>query len=224
MSKLLAAILFLPCFLHAQSLDVKNPSPLKPGLNKGSVDSLVGEQFWYFIAEPGKFRVVFSSGGTQEGFSVGGKTLSAAAFAPSNPHGKITFKESPNTTVMEGTTEQRWKVVVVVEPHKSPLVRQTSDYTLTVSGNASFVSGNAGGKAPIVGTYMGKLNGIGAAKFLADGSVVSSTGQSGTWKLFDADTGIYSVVLGGSRMTLTLSPGRGLVDTGNKNLVFELQK
>ena len=89
---------------------------------------------------------------------------------------------------------------------------------------ASFAAlGNGTGPSPIVGTYMAKLKDFGAVKFLPDGSIVASNGAHGTWTLFDAGSGIYSVVLGGARLTLTLAPGRGLVDSGTRNLYFELQ-
>ena len=65
---------------------------------------------------------------------------------------------------------------------------------------------------------------FGAVKFLANGKIVTSNGGAGTWALFDAEGGIYTVTIGGHRMTLTLQRGRALVDTGNKQTIFELQR
>ena len=65
---------------------------------------------------------------------------------------------------------------------------------------------------------------LGAVKFLANGKVLASNGGTGTWAAFDAESGIYTVIIGGHRMTLTLQRGRALVDTGNKQAVFELQR
>jgi hypothetical protein len=115
-----------------------------------------------------------------------------------------------------------------VSPINSKLVRQTTPYNLVVTGNVSFADSSAG-PDPIIGLYAQKLMfqgepELGAVKFLANGTIVTSNGGGGSWKLFDADSGIYSVTVGGRRMTLTLQRGRALVDTGNKTTVFELQR
>lgn len=212
---------------QAQSLHVQAPAPLASGLNQGTVDSFVGPHFWSFTANPGRFRVVFSGAGPQEGFSVGGRAQAAMAFAPSSRSSHFTEREGAQGTVFEGVVDHPQKVVVEVIQAPSPLVRQTTDYTLAVSGEIGSISaGNGagrGGPAPISGVYMSK-NGFGAVRFLPDGEVISSNGDHGTWTAFDPSSQIYSVVLGGTRMTVTLVPARGLIETGNHNILFEMQR
>jgi hypothetical protein len=118
--------------------------------------------------------------------------------------------------------------MVGVSPVNSKLVRQTTPYNIVVTGNVSFGDASAG-PDPIVGIYAQKLMfqgepEFGAVKFLPGGKVITSNGGTGSWVLFDADSGIYTVLLGGHRMTLTLQRGRALVDTTSKMTIFELQR
>ncbi len=212
----------------AQSLKLDAPAPLHAGNNQALIDSFVGDHYYFFFAEPGKFHIAWTWGGANEGFTVGGKPSFAAAFNPKTTGATMTFKNVPGGTTYDGTVTQRTRVMVGVSPVNSKLVRQTTPYVIVVSGNVSFGSG-AGGPDPIVGVYSQKMlfqgePAMGAVKFLANGTIVTSNGGSGTWKLFDADSGIYSVTIGGRRMTLTLQRGRGLVDTGNKLSIFEMQR
>jgi hypothetical protein len=221
---IMAILVCSPLVAKPQSLHVETPAPLHAGDNRAAVDSFVGEHYWFFYAEPGSFHLRFTGGDTQEGFTIGGRAGAGAAFAPKTPGAILKWQESASGTTFEGSVKQRTRIIVEVDPRKSPLVRQTTNYILTASGNISFAAlGNGTGPSPIVGTYMAKLNDFGAVKFLPDGSIVASNGAHGTWTLFDAGSGIYSVVLGGARLTLTLAPGRGLVDSGTRNLYFELQ-
>jgi hypothetical protein len=212
----------------AQSLNLSTPAPLHTGNNEALVDSFVGDHYYYFFAEPGKFQIAFSYGGAAEGFNVGGKPSFAAAFNPKTAGTTLTHREGTNGAIWEGSVTQRTRVLVGVSPVNSKLVRQTTPYTIVVSGQVSFGDASAG-PDPIVGTYAQKLmfSGepeLGAVKFLANGTIVSSNGGTGNWVLFDAESGIYTVTIGGHRMTLTLQRGRGLVETANKTTVFELQR
>ena len=215
----------LPLVASTQSLHVESPAPMRAGNNQAAVDSFIGSHYWFFYAEPGSFHLRFGGGDTQEGFTIGGRAVAGAAFAPKTPGAVLKWQESASGTTFEGSVKQRTRVIVEVDPSKSSLVRQTTNYVLTAGGHVSFAATGAGsGPAPIVGTYVAKLNDFGAVKFRPDGSIVASNGAHGTWTLFDSDSGIYSIVLGGSRLTLTLAPGRGLIDSGNRNLYFELQR
>jgi len=211
----------------AQSLKPEAPAPLHAGNNQALIDSFVGDHYYYFYAEPGKFHIAWSFSGAQEGFDVGGKPSFAAVFNPKTAGTQISHKDGPTGVVYDGSVTQRTRVLVGVSPVNSKLVRQTTPYIIVVSGNVSFGNASAG-PDPVTGTYAQKLmfSGeppLGAVKFLADGKILSSNGGTGIWTLFDAESGIYTVVIGGHRMTLTLQRGRALVDTGNKTTVFELQ-
>ena len=226
--------LLVVCFFAAivpassQSLKLEAPAPLHEGNNQALIDSMVGDHYYYFYAEPGKFHIAWSWGGANEGFNVGGKPSFAAAFNPKTTGSVLSFKNGPNGTTYDGTVTQRTRVLVGVSPVNSKLVRHTTPYNIVVTGNVSFGSAAAGPDA-IVGVYAQKLMfqgepELGAVKFLASGTIATSNGESGTWKLFDADSGIYTVTIGSRRMTLTLQRGRGLVDTTSKGTVFELQR
>jgi hypothetical protein len=211
----------------AQSLKPDAPAPLHQGNNQALIDSFVGDHYYYFFAEPGKFHVAWTFSGAQEGFDVGGKPSFAAVFNPKTAGSQISHKDGPTGVTYDGSVTQRTRVLVGVSPVNSKLVRQTTPYIIVVTGNASFGNASAG-PDPIVGTYAQKLlfqgePALGAVKFIPGGKVLSSNGSTGTWTAFDAEGGIYTVVIGGHRMTLTLQRGRALVDTGNKTTVFELQ-
>jgi hypothetical protein len=220
-------------FLHAaqgksQSLNLNAPAPVRQGNNQALIDSFVGDHYFFFYAEPGKFHISWTWGNANEGFNVGGKPSFAAAFNPKTQGSVMSFKEAANGTTYDGSVTQRTRVLVGVSPVNSKLVRQTTPYNLVVTGNVSFAD-TSSGPDPIVGLYAQKLlfqgeAPLGAVKFLANGAIITSNGGEGSWKLFDADSGIYSVTVGGRRMTLTLQRGRALVDTGNKSTVFELQQ
>ena len=212
----------------AQSLKLDAPAPLHAGNNEGLVDSFVGDHYYYFFAEPGKFSITFTSGNAAEGFNVGGGPSFGAAFNPKTAGSAMTHRDGPGHSVWEGSVTQRTRVMVGVSPVNSKLVRQTSPYQIVVSGNVAYGDASAG-PDPIVGIYAQKLlfqgePELGAVKFQPNGTIVSSNGGTGNWTLFDAASGIYSVTIGGHRMTLTLQRGRALVDTGNKTTVFEMQR
>jgi hypothetical protein len=212
----------------AQSLKLNAPAPLHQGNNQALIDSFVGDHYYYFYAEPGKFHIAWTFGGSEEGFNVRGKPSCGAVFNPKTAGSVLSFKEGRAGTTFDGSVTQHTRVLVGVSPVNSKLVRQTTSYNLVITGNVSFGDASAG-PDPVVGTYAQKLlfqgePELGAVKFLATGKIVSSNGGTGTWALFDADGGIYTVTIGGHRMTLTLQRGRALVDTGNKQTIFELQR
>jgi len=211
---------------QAQSLNVKDPAPLSAGINKGTIDSFVGDHFWYFVAQPGHFTIQVVGGNPEEGFSVGGKFEAGAAFAPKKPGSVLTTKQAGNIFTIEGTCTQTNKVVVGVEPKNSPLVRQTTPYTIVVTGNADF-GGTAAENATasttpsVVGVYAFKLNDFGVAKFQADGTVVTTSGDTGKWVLFDAPTRTYVLTIRDQKLTLTFQPGRGFINAANGVIVLE---
>lgn len=43
---------------RSQSIDPRQPAPLKPGLNSSMVDSTVGTQYRYFVGGPGQVHIV----------------------------------------------------------------------------------------------------------------------------------------------------------------------
>ena len=118
-------------------------------------------------------------------------------------------------------------VVVEIVPPGNTLVRSGGDYTLAVAGPAvNLASVKAAGPEQIVGTYSVMVcapdfdcQSSLAAKFLADGTVVTTDGHKGTWTVFDKDAFIYSVRMGGDRWSLKLIPGRGLFNTSDLSVI-----
>lgn len=216
------AVLMAPFNASAQSLKIDAPAPMKAGSNRAVIDSFGGDQFWTFTAK-GHFQLHFSRSGAQEGFNIA-KCGAGAVFAPKTPGSKMTFVESPSGTVFTGDVTQPTRVIVMIEPAKSSLVRQTNDYTLEASGAVAFATADGVASTPsVVGTYSVALNDYGAAKLSADGSVVTTSGASGKWQLFDADTRTYVITIDNNRMTVTFEPGRGFVDN-NGTLLFTAKR
>ena len=76
---------------------------------------------------------------------------------------------------------------------------------------------------PIIRPFASMRNSYGATKFLADGTVEASDGSHGTWKAFDPENRIYTVVIDGTRLSLRYLPGRGLVEAGDPTSTQELR-
>ncbi|CAK9252025.1 unnamed protein product [Sphagnum jensenii] len=176
--------------------------------------------------QPGHWQLRFGRSGPQEGFSVGARVGVGAVYAPKTAESTLDFKEDASGVTYNGTVKHPTRVVVMVEPAKSPLVRQTNSYTLEATGSvaeSSATAANAESNTPsVVGAYTINMNDLGVAKFAADGSIVTSSGARGTWELFDADTRTYVILINGQRMTLTFQPGRGFVDK-NEVLVIAVK-
>jgi len=124
----------------AQSADVHSPSPLKAGKNHAVSDSFGTDQFWTFTAQPGAFHLVFTREAPKEGFSLG-KAGAGAVFAPQTPGAVLNFKDTPTGVVFDGSVKEPTRVIILVEPAKSPLVKQTVPYTLEATGKVSFAGG-----------------------------------------------------------------------------------
>jgi hypothetical protein len=91
-------------------------------------------------------------------------------------------------------------------------------YEIEATGNVEF--GNATSSAdPIIRTYDSKVNAYGATKFLLDGSVVTSDGSTGTWRVFDAENRIYVVEIGKFRWSVQYAPGYGLVKPSEPDMI-----
>ncbi len=210
--------------MFGQSLDVHHPALLQEGLNKGVVDSFGSDQFWYFTARPGSYKAVFTRNDPQEGFSIGAKADCGAIINPDVKGSTISTVQVPTGLVIEGHCEAPTRILVMVEPAKSPLVRQTNAYTLTVSGSTSGNEVSSGSqKDQVAGVYDANNSNYGVAKFSADGSITTTSGNSGQWTLFDDATRTYVVNIGSDKWTLTFEPARGFVDK-NGQLMFTMKK
>jgi len=122
----------------AQSLHVQSPAPLRAGTNHATVDSQVGDHYWFFYAEPGHFQLRFNYRISEVPDK--GHPTAGAIFAPKTPGAVIGYKDLHGGTVWDGSVTKRTRVLIEVDPKKSARGRQTSDYTLIASGSVSFGS------------------------------------------------------------------------------------
>jgi hypothetical protein len=215
----------------AQSLDIRNPTPLVAGENHGTVDNMVGPQYWLINCHKGKVNISvrFTSMGL-----FGNPTTTTIQVVLHAANGKV-FGSRPLTsngqvaeTDWPGTCSSRSTMTIELRPTGSNLVRAGGDYSITVDGEGvDFGSpGASAGPDRIVGTYAVMVcapdfdcQGSLSAHFAPDGSVRLTDGHTGTWSVFDPDSKIYSVVIGQDRYSMKLVPGRGLFNTTDLSVV-----
>jgi len=213
--------------IFSQSLSQRTPTPLAAGENHGTLDNMVGPQFWVFkyLKGPGKVTINFTSMGL---FGNRQNTTIEVVFLEPNgkvidtksltSHGTAAQLELPANFVHPGT------MVVELRPTGMALVRAGGDYSIVLSGPAIDLAGvKAAGPEQVVGTYSMMTCppdfDCQAVRFQANGTVMTADGHTGTWKIFDPDALIYTVVIGRDRWSLKLVPGRGLVNTDDTSIV-----
>jgi hypothetical protein len=204
---------------QAQSLKPETPAPLQPGINKGTVDNFVGTHYWYFIANPGQCHVHAQF---QPMSLLGNPYRATITITLSDGgHNWSTSKSlsSDNKIVdctFDGDLKKPTKVLVTVAPPSGGLVRTGGDYQLEVTGPVSF--GEKSNADPVIGMYKqmgGYTSLLGDCKFAADGTIQTTSGANGNWKLFDKDSQTYVIDIDGeSRHSLQYIEGRGLCDNG----------
>jgi hypothetical protein len=208
----------------AQSLKPESPAPLQAGINKGTVDNFVGTHYWYFTSDPGEahvhaqFKPMGLLGNPYQ------TTITVSLSDAANTWRTTKALTSDNKTVdytFEGNIKKPTKIIVTVAPPSGGLVRMGGDYQLEVSGPVAF--GEQSTADPIIGTYKEMCDystDLGDCKFRADGSIESTSGATGKWKLFDKDSQTYVVDIDGqTRHSLQYVPGRGLVE--GDSIVFQ---
>ena len=215
---------------RGQSLDSKKPTPLMVGENHGTVDNMVGAQYWGFRYHKGdcKVTVRFTSMGL-----LGNAQTTTVNVVLYGANGDVFLQRTITSNGREAQIEMPGNftgpgsVTVAIKPTGNALVRAGGDYTIVVTGTGvELGAGGAPATAGIVGTYSVMVcapdfdcqSGL-AIKFAADGTAETTDGHSGTWKLFDPDQMIYTLVMGGDRWTLKLVPGRGLFATSDLSVV-----
>jgi hypothetical protein len=226
---LFALFLAVGC-ASAQSLKPENPYPLKDGINKGTSDSLVGTHYWYFYAAPGssvltvRFKQPTSLYGAQPNTAL---TITLYDEKRTWRTTKIvsTNKNSSEATFAADKVKAKMKIIVSVSPPNQNLIRMGGDYEIEATGDVQFDEEKSSAD-PIIRTYDPKTmhysDEYGATKFLADGTVETANGFSGTWRVFDRESRIYAVMIGKIRYSLQYLPGYGLVKPDDpKMIVFQ---
>lgn len=209
----------------AQSLKPENPYPLNAGINQGTSDSLIGTHYWYFYATPGSNRLTvrFKLPTTLYGAQL--NTVLTITLYDEKKTWRVTKVVTSNKNGSEATftadkVNKRMKIIVSVMPPNQNLIRMGGDYEIEATGDVEFDEVKNAAD-PIVRTYDSKVNNYGATKFLGDGTIEASDGSQGTWKVFDRENKIYTVVIEKFRFSVQYQPGYGLVQTGNGAIAFQ---
>ena len=212
---------------HPQSLDSRHPAPLQPGPNSGTVDNFVGSNYFYFSGGPGTVTVTV----TYSSMSLLGNAQRSSLTVELTDANKTwvtrkvisSLKES-NSAVMVGNLKTPMKLNLAIIPPNGGLVRAGGDYSISVTGAVKFDPPLSPTEL-IVGTYTPMSihdNEDTAAKFEPNGRMEFASGTVGQWKLFDADSHLYTVTFAHTRLSLKLVPGRGLVDAHDpSSIVFQ---
>lgn len=213
---ILSAFFLAVVNISAQSLKVENPYPLQEGINSGISDSLVGTHYWYFYAMPGSntLTVRFKKSTNLYGSQIN-NTILTITLTDEKKTWKTTKTITPNKNSSEATfsadkVKTKMKIIVSVAPPNQNLIRMGGEYEIEVTGDADFdkIKNTVD---PIIRTYESKVNSYGTAKFLADGTVETTSGTVGKWKVFDTENKIYTVTIESFRFSLQYVPGYGLV-------------
>ena len=200
---------------RSQSIDPRQPAPLKPGLNSSMVDSTVGTQYWYLYGGPGQIHIV--ARWVRGQFDMGWTSpLDIAVFDESRTsiiRRQITPQKETSEARIDSDLKRRAKIIISIAAPRGSLIRQGGDYELVVSGAADFSAASAPQPEPIVRSY---TNGdLGAVRFDANGTVETEDGTRGTWRLFDPARRVYVITVASRRYSVKLMPGQGLVDPAN---------
>jgi hypothetical protein len=219
----LIAFLLMVGFAPAQSLKPETPYPLQAGINKGISDSLVGTHYWYFYAAPGNSRVAVRFKQPTTLYGAQPNTVLTITLTDEKKTWRNTKTVTSNKNTSEATfnaekVSAKQKIIISVAPPNQNLIRMGGDYEIEVTGDVEFDPiKNAGD--PIVRTYESKVNSYGAIKFLADGKIEAADGSTGTWKAFDPENRIYTVIIDAYRVSVQYLPGYGLVKPGEPNMI-----
>jgi hypothetical protein len=200
----------------AQSLKPEAPAPLQDGVNRGLADSMVGPQYWYFLSGPGEVQVIARFKTTMAQLVREPLTVTLYDEKRTWHVTKVVISEKGalGETTFTGKLEQKRKTIISVAPPSGGLLRTVGEYELQVTGAVQFEAAE-NSRDPIIRTFFSKVNDYGTTKFLASGTVEASNGSNGTWKVFDSENHIYTVVIDQFRFSVKYLPGRGLVDPDN---------
>jgi hypothetical protein len=207
----------------AQSLDPKKPDALQSGINKSVVDNSVGPQYWYLTGGPGSVRIhaQFAARGV---YNNGPATItlkltdSAKTWSTAK---SITASQKPMECDLTGQLKQPTKLLLSIAPPPAGLLKAGGEYQIEATGAVAF--GPASTDDPVVGIYKhmnGYTSRLGDCKFLADGTIQTTSGATGTWKLFDKDSQTYVIDMSGQeRCSLQFMSGRGLLN--GDSIIFQ---
>jgi len=212
---------------HPQSLDVRSPGPLQPGPNSGTVDNFVGNNYFSLTGGPGSVTIVVTYNSMSLLGNAQRSTLTVQLTDDKHSWVEtrtISSLKQSNSTTLVGNLKVPTRLILSVLPPNGGLVRAGGDYTVTATGAVKF-DPPLNPTQLIVGTYTPMSihdDEDTAAKFEPNGRLEFASGTVGQWKLFDADSHLYTVTFAHTRLSLKLIPGRGLVDAHDPTaIVFQ---
>ena len=127
----------------AQSLQESAPAHLAAGLNRATLDSAGGSQYWDVVVNGGSFRIVVSNDIPQQMFRPGHEPKVTFTLLPKLETAVVAQRGIPGGgTVLEGSVTQRTRVLITVQPVKSA-VRESLVYTLIATGSADLGGGGS---------------------------------------------------------------------------------
>ncbi len=205
--------------LWAQSLDPNNPTPLKPGVNVGKVDTQTSVQYWSLTGDKGIVKVSVSF----RSVSILGTNirtpLGIEMYPPKTPDKKFTKTLFSTGEEVEYTIEgpcpgECTEVLAILPPRAA--VNLGGEYKIQAIQGVRFGEQAKAEPDSIVTHHFRKFGCNDtdpqcAISFLPNGVIALPGGDRGTWKLFDQDKGIYVLVIGSERQSLKFKPGVGLV-------------
>lgn len=208
----------------AQSLKPENPYPLKAGINQATSDSLVGTHYWYFYVTPGSntLTVRFKTPTTLYGTELNNNVLLITVTDEKRTWKVVktvsSKKNASEASFTSNKLDKKIKIIVSVAPPNQNLLRMGGDYEIEATGDVQFDESKSSAD-PIIRTYEAKINSYGAVKFLVNGTIEAADGSTGTWKVFDKENRIYTVIIEGKRFSVLYLPGYGLVRPGEPNMI-----
>lgn len=183
--------------------------------------------YYSFLCEPG--QAVVSLEYSSNGFPGVGGSIGVSLYKDSqSPKNRIVVPGSqalysqgatkPGQNGFSFRCEAKVKLTLRVEPPNGQLLVAVGRYNIRATGAVSFEEGAESEYAAAPGTYR---YGNEFVKLTADGSLESTTGYAGAWKMFDAGSRTYVLGLGDGRQTLTYWPGVGFAQESTRVLVLK---
>jgi hypothetical protein len=195
---------------------------MKAGPNDGVVDTNTGGNYFYFWGGPGetKIRASYKSSNAANQSSLRVEVYDEKRTWVTRR--VISSSKESSDVTMTGNLKEKTKVIVAVLPPGGGvyLITTGGGYEVEVTGAVKFDPPQSAVEA-IVGIYNPKViyeNENTAVKFSPDGALQFASGTRGSWKVFDADQRIYTIVFASTRLSLKLT-GLGLVEIDNPSTV-----
>jgi hypothetical protein len=217
--------------LWAQSLDPKNPVPLKPGVTSSHIDAFMTPHYWTIMAEKGnvKINVTFRAQsilGMQLRTTIGFNVYDIRS--PDKKFTKLLESTGQEVTqTIEGLSETEHQVVIEVVPPQA-VVRAGGDYQIQAAAGVKSVGAGAAasstaGSDPILArrfrAYGCNNDAQCGIRFLPEGAIALPGGERGSWRLFDRERRVYVIVIGNQRQSVKWRSGIGLVQVQDDQMV-----